>query len=635
MGDGGHIAAYLPVGMQRDIRRPAYANNGKIKMKKLLIYLLSIFCILSPVTQGAFVPISPQQFNDATFRIFDNTDPTKRLAFEVSGISTGTTRTFTLPDASGMLLLTDLTSGYLWVGSVSNIAAGVAMSGDVTISNTGVATVADDSHNHIITNIDPFTEAQLETQLSDVTNVFTNNDGALEDDDVTLADVQSATSSDFHNIGGTDDDVPESGDFGAAADLEADGSLSVDVIAAAEMADADHGEVSWSGGVASIDADVVEVDRLSDVDTVADAPARDEVLKWNGSNWVPAAYGYTFELTIASFSDNENATQLIGSGVWRAYPGDVITFDATYNNGPPDSASIAITSDDGSYTPWGTDPLVMDSPYAQKSTTENTNYPTVKDKYVRFTLTAVAGGDSPTDAETVTFRNYIWYGDPAKASGFTESDVEGETSILSNDQTRSVTINAGAGEYLMFAFPATYTSLPVGTDYETDGDNGTGFVFNGITCACIEDTTTLSITNSAGYTENYKVYVSTTAELGNHTLTTYTSTTEINTIYWGEHTGTDANEAVIEGMNGGGSAGSNDNTRTFSVAPGAEEYIWFAYPKRLGTVSIRDDDTKLPLDLYASSPQTVSVTNSNGWSEDYYAYRSKYANLGSINIETY
>lgn len=56
-----------------------------------------------------------------------------------------------------------------------------------------------------------------------------------------------------------DDDVPESGDFAAAVDLEADGSLSVDVVAAAEMADADHGDISWSSGVASVDANSVVV----------------------------------------------------------------------------------------------------------------------------------------------------------------------------------------------------------------------------------------------------------------------------------------------------------------------------------------------------------------------------------------
>ena len=38
-------------------------------------------------------------FNDEKFRIFDDQDKTKRLEFEVSAISTGTTRTITVPDA--------------------------------------------------------------------------------------------------------------------------------------------------------------------------------------------------------------------------------------------------------------------------------------------------------------------------------------------------------------------------------------------------------------------------------------------------------------------------------------------------------------------------------------------------------
>lgn len=88
------------------------------------------------------------------------------------------------------------------------ITSATSLAGDVT-GTTGATVVGDDSHNHVITNIDAFTEAQLQTQLSDVTNVFTNNDGSLSDDDVTLADVQTATTSDFHNIGGTDDDTPD------------------------------------------------------------------------------------------------------------------------------------------------------------------------------------------------------------------------------------------------------------------------------------------------------------------------------------------------------------------------------------------------------------------------------------------
>jgi hypothetical protein len=46
-------------------------------------------------------PSSQQEFSDADFRIVDNGDQSKKLAFEVSGIATGTTRTWTSQDANG------------------------------------------------------------------------------------------------------------------------------------------------------------------------------------------------------------------------------------------------------------------------------------------------------------------------------------------------------------------------------------------------------------------------------------------------------------------------------------------------------------------------------------------------------
>ena len=56
---------------------------------------------------------SQQEFSDADFRVVDNGDQSKKVALDVSGVATATTRTLTIPNASGTIALTsDLTSGY-------------------------------------------------------------------------------------------------------------------------------------------------------------------------------------------------------------------------------------------------------------------------------------------------------------------------------------------------------------------------------------------------------------------------------------------------------------------------------------------------------------------------------------------
>ena len=49
----------------------------------------------------------PATFSDSIFRVQDNGDNTKQLAFECSGISTGTTRTMTVPNESGTISTQD------------------------------------------------------------------------------------------------------------------------------------------------------------------------------------------------------------------------------------------------------------------------------------------------------------------------------------------------------------------------------------------------------------------------------------------------------------------------------------------------------------------------------------------------
>ncbi|CAB4155083.1 hypothetical protein UFOVP653_70 [uncultured Caudovirales phage] len=79
---------------------------------------------------------------DSSTTIADNADNTKKVAFEVSGITTGTTRTLTVPNASGTIALTaDLTSGYQPLDANLTALAGLSANGLIVRSGGGTVAV--------------------------------------------------------------------------------------------------------------------------------------------------------------------------------------------------------------------------------------------------------------------------------------------------------------------------------------------------------------------------------------------------------------------------------------------------------------------------------------------------------------
>jgi hypothetical protein len=106
--------------------------------------------------------------------------------------------------------ITGIADTEVFVGDGADSGAFVVVSGDATLANTGALTVADDSHNHVITNIDSFTKANLETQTSDVAD-YAEADG----------DIFTGT----HDFGGADDlEVPNS----ATPTVDTAGQVAID-----------------------------------------------------------------------------------------------------------------------------------------------------------------------------------------------------------------------------------------------------------------------------------------------------------------------------------------------------------------------------------------------------------------------
>lgn len=112
-----------------------------------------------------------------------------------------------------------------------------------------------------------------------------------------------------------------------------------------------------------------------------------------------------------------------------------------------------------------------------------------------YTLNVSDGQTSASKSVSVSFANRIYYGAAADLTTVTNL-----TSVLSNNPERTVTVDAGADEYIIYAIPARLGDVT----FFVSGFEG-GF----------EDPVEQILTNNNSYQETYRVYRSTRAGLGN------------------------------------------------------------------------------------------------------------------------
>ena len=116
-----------------------------------------------------------------------------------------------------------------------------------------------------------------------------------------------------------------------------------------------------------------------------------------------------------------------------------------------------------------------------------------------FTLAATDGTTTDSKSVSVGFANQIYWG----AASDTSAVASLSNKTLSNTKSRTITVNATSGKYIIYALPKRLGTVT----FKVNGFDG-GF----------SSPEEKNITNASGYTEAYYVYKSTNANLGNTTV---------------------------------------------------------------------------------------------------------------------
>jgi len=170
-------------------------------------------------------------------------------------------------------------------------------------------------------------------------------------------------------------------------------------------------------------------------------------------------------------------------------------FTAAYNRTP----TVAALSDNDGNPPKD----VIYSPTAFNSDADFQKFN--NNETVVFTLNAEEDGEVDSQNTTMYWRPRTMYGVNSSTGPYDEAFIEAlANQQLDNNRQVTFTVNAGAGEYIFYAYPSAY---------------GTGTFFVGGFEGGFSLVGTISVTNSFGVTQNYYLYRSDNHSLGSTTVT--------------------------------------------------------------------------------------------------------------------
>lgn len=101
----------------------------------------------------------------------------------------------------------------------------------------------------------------------------------------------------------------------------------------------------------------------------------------------------------------------------------------------------------------------------------------------------------------------------------------------------------------------------------------------------------------------------------------------VNRVYYGASTlPSSVNDTFLRGLS---NVLSNSRSRKITVNSTASTYIWYCYPARYGNATFKVGGFDGGFELY----NTINHTNSSGYSESYYVYKSDNSSLGNTVVE--